>query len=73
MRSTAAVTDGAFRSQYAQQRERESSANAYRNSFVRDTYAGVGGFGKEFYEKENRSPPRYAQEFIRREPSPIRT
>ena len=72
MRSTAAVTDGMFKSQYAQQRERESSANQYRNSFARDTYTGVGGFGKEFYEKENRSPPRYTHEY-RREASPVRT
>ena len=59
MRSTAAATNGAFRSQYAQQRERESSANQYRNSFTRDTYAGVGGFGRDFYDQENRSPGRY--------------
>ena len=73
MRSTADMTHGAFRSQYAQQRERESSANQYRNSFTRDTYGGVGGFGKEFYDRgqENRSPGRYTQEY-RRDTSPNR-
>lgn len=58
MRSTAAETH-AFRSQYAQQREREASGSNYRDQYVRDTQ--VNGFAREFYEKENRypSPPRY--------------
>ena len=80
MRSTAAETQ-AFRSQYAQQREREASGQNYRDYQVRDTQ--VNGFGREFYEKENRypSPPRYdyrreasPQRYdYRREPSPVRT
>lgn len=78
MRSTAQDT-GAFRSNYAQQRDRESSGQYYRNTQVRDTY--VGGFGRDYYEKENRnpSPQKYAQyeqerieQHYRREPSPVR-
>jgi len=59
MRSTAQDT-GAFRSNYAQQRDRESSGQYYRNTQVRDTY--VGGFGRDHYnENRNPSPPKYAQ------------
>jgi hypothetical protein len=50
MRSTA-VDTGAFRSQYAQQRERESSGQYYRETQARDTFVGSfprdGSFPRE--------------------------